>query len=448
MSMRWKCKMSLGIGLGLTFLFACVSAIAVPVTAGAWRAESSIGEASVVVGVDGEIDEIRILDVDTGVPHFGRKDLMFGTGPGYHHIEWAGNDFTAGASHGIYSATRAETYAFRVLGTVVTPTNIVASWSAFGSDSYTDAQGVWQYEQYALQGTLIADRVHPDAPGLTLALSPAGPVPAGQKRPVFNWEASARATWYRLVVKRAGRTAFSKWIQAPATTFTPLYDLPGGDYTWQIAGHNLHGLGQASSGVFSIPVQRPGILITIAPTDGSVLSPGTVAYQFLEDPKASWCQIWIGRNGPSWFSQWYNTATPSPGGLVSLDVTGHVWGRYRWCVRGWGTDGMGQWSPVGEFSIGLPTTSPSTSTQVVWTDTPVTGATWYEVYIGRVSGGSQSLERSWWFPAAASTDEGGGNRGVALSPPLTTGDYKWYIRAWNRSNGLGLWSDPGEITVP
>ena len=58
--------------------------------------------------------------------------------------------FTAGNSIGVYSSRRAETYAFQVLGTVVTPTRIEATWSAFGSDSYIDGAGRWQYEQYAL----------------------------------------------------------------------------------------------------------------------------------------------------------------------------------------------------------------------------------------------------------------------------------------------------------
>ena len=448
MSMKLKSMMSLGAGIWITVILACASTFAMPVAPGPWRADSSIGDGAIIVGVDGEIDEIHIRNVDTGNPHFGRRDFLFGTGTGYHHIEWSANNFTAGTSEGSYSETRSQTYAFRVLGTVITATHIEATWSAFGSDSYIDAHGEWQYQQYALQGSLSADRIHPDAPGLTLAVSPVGPVATGQKRPAFNWNVSDRAIWYKLVVKRDGRIALNQWIEAPATTFTPSYDLQGGDYTWQVAGWNLHGLGQWASGAFSIPVQRPDVLIQIAPAPGSVLPVGTVTYSFLQDPMASWSQIWIGRNDTTWHSQWVNTSAPAPSGVIEIDIPDHLWGRYRWCVRGWGPDGMGDWSGVDDFVIGQPVAVSGSASQATWNNGPVSAASWYQIWIGKVGPGALALERTLWFSKADTAGVGGGHRSVSLSPLLSTGSYRWFIRAWDLSNGLSPWSTPGDISVP
>ena len=280
-----------------------------------------------------------------------------------------------------------------------------------------------------------------------MALSPAGPVPVGQKRPVFSWTPADRATWYRLVVKREGRTALTEWIQAPTTTYTPSYDLMGGDYTWQVSGMNAHGLGQWSAGSFSIPLQRPEVLVQIGPADGAVLSAGTVTYSFLQDPMAAWSQIWIDRNHVPFRSLWVNSTIPTPTGLMEVAIPGHLWGKYRWCVRGWGYDGMGKWSGLRSFTIGVPVGVSGSATELVWDDTPVSAATWYQVWGGDVGSGGVA-ERTWWFPKTATTDLGGGQRSIPLTPPLGPGDYYWHIRAWELNNGLSPWSERATITVP
>ena len=215
-----------------------------------------------------------------------------------------------------------------------------------------------------------------------------------------------------------------------------------------MAGLNSHGLGRWSSGAFSIPVQRPNVLIQIAPSSGAVLSTGTVTYSFLQDPMATWCQIWVDRNYIPFRSQWINTAAPIPSGLVEISVSDHPWGQYRWWARGWGPDGMGAWSDLGTFTIGQPVNVSASDTQITWDDAPVSSATWYQVWIGRVTPGGLTPERNWWLPKSATTDAGGDNRSIALTPPLATGEYQWSIRAWELNNGLSQWSEVGTITVP
>ena len=129
-----------------------LNAVAMPLAPGAWTATSDKGTASIRIGSDGAIEEIRIDGIDTGNPHFGVIDASYVLGRGYDHLEWTGNDFVAGFYSGTYDSTRSTIHTFRMTGTAISRGRIRATWSVFGSDSYIDASGEWQYESYALAG--------------------------------------------------------------------------------------------------------------------------------------------------------------------------------------------------------------------------------------------------------------------------------------------------------
>ncbi len=138
------------------FLICSLNAMAISLTPGPWTATSDKGTASMAVNPDGTIQEIRIDGFDSGNPHFGVIDASYVLGRGYDWLEWTGNDFVAGFYSAVYTPpnnpTSAVTHAFRVVGTAISADRIEATWSVYGSDSYVDAAGDWQYEQYAMQG--------------------------------------------------------------------------------------------------------------------------------------------------------------------------------------------------------------------------------------------------------------------------------------------------------
>jgi len=251
-------------------------------------------------------------------------------------------------------------------------------------------------------------------------------------------------------VRRIGAGKYaSKWVQAPATNWTSNIDFRGGDYKWWIAGWNVDGYGPWSSGTdFTILAMQPGVLGLVSPTGGVAMATGSINYQWTPDERATWYQLWSGRNGRGFYGKWYASDAIVSGSTATAPIPNHGWGDYGWWVRGWGPDGYGKWSGPGEFVVGVADPVSGAADTLTWNDSQTTSADWYQVQIVDVTGGGSATERKWWFKRDASADAGGGNRSIALDPALTAGDYEWYMRAWSKAHGTGPWSDVQEFTVP
>jgi uncharacterized protein YkwD len=72
------------------------------------------------------------------------------------------------------------------------------------------------------------------APAKPTTVAPSGTI--NVVRPVFQWNAAARATWYRLVVQRGATTVTDKWYQSVSAT-APVA-LAAGGHTWWIGAWN------------------------------------------------------------------------------------------------------------------------------------------------------------------------------------------------------------------
>ena len=149
------------------FLGWALNAVAIPLTPGAWTATSDEGTASITIGSDGAIEAIRIDQVNTGNPHFGIRDISYVHGRAYDTLEWTGNDFVAGFYTGRYSSTLSEMHTFRVTGAAISAGRLQATWSAFGSHSYIDSRGEWQYRSYALADKVFTAELVADPGGMT-----------------------------------------------------------------------------------------------------------------------------------------------------------------------------------------------------------------------------------------------------------------------------------------
>jgi len=306
----------------------------------------------------------------------------------------------------------------------------------------TTGYGEWSEQARFTIPSYAPPDVVPEAPVGVLSL-------AGS--PTFQWQSASRANWYHIWVNRIGAGKYaSAWVQAPATTWPPDVDFHGGDYRWWIAGWNADGYGPWSSGTdFTIPTMQPDAIGLLSPTGGVTRATGSVTYQWTGDDRATWYELWCGRNNELFADNWYRAADVVSGSTATASIPDHGWGDYGWWVRGWGSDGIGDWSDKGQFTCGKPDPVSGSATTLAWDDSQTAVAGWYNVWIDvDRGGGSREKERAWWFRQSQTSDLGGGNRSVDLSPALSSGDYEWSIRAWSGVYGLGPWSDTQTFSVP
>ncbi len=281
-------------------------------------------------------------------------------------------------------------------------------------------------------------------------IAPMGTQPMGTSRPRFSWQAVDNAGWYRVWVSREGQQGSyaEKWVQAPATSWIPNVDFSGGSYIWWVVGWSADGYGPWSGGEsFSVPTMRPGVVTLDRVAPWLYPTYNRLLYIWQADERATWYQLWSGRDGRVFHNQWYSADDVVSGEDAVAYVSTHQWGRYRWYVRGWGPDGFGGWSTVGEFVLGQPSVLSGAADLFTWDDL-CSGAEWYQIWINDVSGGGRVKERVWWFPIEDTTPEQGFLRSLPVAPALTTGDYEWAIRAWSSTFGQGPWSDVQRFSVP
>ncbi len=314
-------------------------------------------------------------------------------------------------------------------------------WAVRGQNAY--GLGDW-----SAAATFTIEPELPDP--VTPVAAPSGTLALGVRYPEFEWNAVAEATWYHIVATRVGQGSYmEKWVQAPATNWQSSVEFVGGDYNWWIQGWSPAGFGPWSDAVaFTIPSMQPSAPSLVSPTGGVAVAAGDVAYQWEHDTRATWYQHWYRREGGDATSSWYEAASLVVGGRATLNISGNRWGVYDWYVRGWGPDGMGDWSSGGEFVSGKTTPVSGDASQLTWDDIQTASAGWYQVHIDDVTGGGRIEEHNWWFARDATTYVGGGYQSIALSPFLAAGDYEWSIRAWSSVHGMGPWSETHGLVVP
>jgi len=308
-------------------------------------------------------------------------------------------------------------------------------------------QNQYGLSAWSSEATFTVDPPLPEP--VTSVAAPSGTLAMGVRYPNFQWNTEAGATWYHIVATQVGQGIYmEKWVQAPATNWPSTVEFVGGNYNWWIQGWNIAGYGPWSGPVgFTIPTMQPSAPSLISPTGGVDVAAGSVAYQWGHDTRATWYQHWYRADGNNPSSSWYQAGSVVVGGTATLNVAGHGWGDYDWYVRGWGPDGMGDWSSGGLFASGKPVPVSGGAAQLVWDDIQTASAGWYQVHIDDVTGGGRVEERNWWFARGDSVYLGGGQQSVTPNPSLPAGDYEWSLRAWSSVHGMGPWSGTQTFSV-
>ena len=270
-------------------------------------------------------------------------------------------------------------------------------------------------------------------PGQSTLLSPAGALGASL-RPTFSWSAVNQAEWYLLWIQKDGQDYYSQWLQS--TTFTPWWDLPGGNYTWWIETWNASGYGPWSAGTsFTLTRSLPGAAVPQTPV-GTVTGTEQPSFAWSAGNLATWYYLWINKEGQSYYHQWLQSTAFTP----YWDLAA---GNYTWWVQTWNANGYGFWSGATSFTLvgsapGLATpqtpvglVSATRRPGFVWT--AGTEATWYWLWLNK---DGQYYYAQWM-------------QSTAFTPwwDLPSGSYTWWVETWN-ANGSGPWSSAASFTMP
>ena len=184
-----------------------------------------------------------------------------------------------------------------------------------------------------------------------------------------------------------------------------------------------------------LPVSGRGILVT-NPVPSVRMPTGEVAavrptFEWSAAADATWYQLLVNRNGSRYYRQWIEGSNQW---TVTTDFAA---GTYTWWVQAWGpVSGTSAWSAPGTFTRislapeapvpGPPTGNTTTNApRFAWSSALY--ADWYNLRLQR---NGTTCRNPWvagvtnWTPAT----------------PLPMGDYAWWVRGWNRVDGLGDWS--------
>jgi hypothetical protein len=233
-------------------------------------------------------------------------------------------------------------------------------------------------------------------------------------------------------------------------SITPDVTLSAGSHTWWIQTWNDAGDGPWSNAMsFTIPLPPLPEKATLVSPSNSI-GTNNPAYTWNKVSGATWYYLSvIGPSGYT-FTKWYTDAEVC--GVSTCSATGATpglaAGTYTWQVQTWNNGGFGPWSDAMSFSPTPPGKATLISPQENITDqtplytwNPVSGATWYYLW---VDGPSGNVMKQWY----KAIDICNGST-CSVEPPmaLNSGAHTWWIQTWNDA-GDGPWSNAMSFNAP
>ena len=157
-------------------------------------------------------------------------------------------------------------------------------------------------------------------------------------------------------------------------------------------------------------------------------------------------RLLIYRDGQEYASAWREGKTYRTFGKL------FPYGRYRWWVQAWKSDGYGPWSHGMNFEVGVarPVAPAGMQTgaphMLRWDDRGSYGAASYRLYINSTAG----VYWNEWMKVG--TTVGDGDDRYCYLPagitPLPVGPYRWWVQARHPDYGYGPWSEGMDFQVP
>jgi len=236
---------------------------------------------------------------------------------------------------------------------------------------------------------------------------------------------------------------------------------PGSTYYLVVRAHDAGGReGPPSAEVsFTPSIGRATLIAPSAHISSSSAGPVTATFTWNAVAGAGSYYLWVNDSSATpKITQWISpTAAGCPAGTGTCTFrpsTVITPGAGRWWIRTWtAAGGLGPWSAVLDFKVGLtslaaatlvsPVGASSTSTPTYrWNAVP--GATYYYIWVNDRTRAPKITQ--WFSAAAAGCPTGTGVCSATPSGTLAAGAVRWWVRPWNEWLGYGPWGAPMDFT--
>ncbi len=184
----------------------------------------------------------------------------------------------------------------------------------------------------------------------------------------------------------------------------------------------------------------------IAPT-GAITPNRMPTFEWYTAPGATWYHLWVSSPSGNGLERWYDgynicqfdICAVTPGLPLQAGV-------YQWWIQAWSpTDGYSVWSSEIQFIVNTFTPTPAAPTGTISAAQPAfqwyesSGASWYYLWIS----GTNGHVLSEWYPASNCAG------GMCTVAPVTlpSGEYRWWIQAWQSEGGYSPWSGESRFTI-
>ncbi|NSW51558.1 MAG: hypothetical protein HPY85_03520 [Anaerolineae bacterium] len=270
--------------------------------------------------------------------------------------------------------------------------------------------------------------------------------------PLLGWNRLTNSPTYLVqLLTEAGTIVFSTEVtdavncQDPQCSYTPLENLPDGDYKWHVRGKKtVYGLWSPYAR-FSIQTLPPPQLSS--PEHQQIVYTPSPLFSFLPVPDAENYELELSDldRGTTTFQEILPEVHCSDTSCSYRFPTPLEYGQYSWKVRGFADEAPGIWSPSNAFTLNrLPApdlASPADQTDHIneqpvffWYPIAPAETASYEIQIRNNTTNavvfSDRLLASACLPDTCR---------FTLPDILPDGDYKWHVRAWSTED-YGIWS--------
>lgn len=290
-----------------------------------------------------------------------------------------------------------------------------------GSQVATITASVSGYDNATARITTL-DSTVPVLPG-SLLTSP-GP------RPVISWTGISNAANYEIWISNDSTKQGRYLVQGGivGTTFTPVADLPVGNYRIWVRGLTAESVASAWSAAQSMRIVTPPAIVG----SGAVHNTTQLSIQWTPVPGAAAYEVWVDRLSTGEVA--YHRQSNVTG--TTLALSDIPLGQYAFWVRARNAAGhFGNWSPRGTFTVNMqPMNLRVTGADfdsvptLAWDSVP--GAAAYDVWVNNASSGNTLLLRNTSVPGTSLTFE--------QVPPA--GTCRVWVRARDAKGGNYLWS--------
>ena len=294
---------------------------------------------------------------------------------------------------------------------------------------------------------LLVGLLSPTAVGATPTVAPANLTPTGTTvapNPVLRWDPVPGTLRYRVqVATDPSFPATVVDVTTYGTSYAPPAALPAGDLFWRVAAIDATGTGPFASASFTVAFGGP---LLVSPPDLAELQFPT------EPPTFRWAPV---EGVKSWTIEiddapdFVGAKSYSTEGLAFTYPELQVYNQpFFWRVQGTAANGQRTaWSEIRQYEVHWDTVpvllTPADDvvnpiSDVVYTWTPVPGASTYELEVSRDSNFNPPL-----YDARSNL------KATAYSPSETVdaGSYFWRVRAVDGKGNAGPWSDLSAFTV-